>query len=49
MMSIYTEKIPQKKKKLRGKKKPAENVLGESLLEDDPAIVKLKVNVNYDA
>ena len=40
---------PPEEKKLRGKKKHTEKVLGESLLEDDLAIVKSKVNENHDA
>ena len=35
--------LSQAEEKLRGKKKHAEKVLGESLLEEDPTIVKLKV------
>ena len=38
----------QKVKKSRGKKKPAGKILGESLLEDDPAIVELAVEKRLD-
>ena len=35
-------------KKSRGKKKPAGKILGESLLEEDPAIVELAVQKKLD-
>ena len=42
-VNTHCEFPPQKEKKLRGKKKQAEKVLGESLIEDDPAIIDLAV------
>ena len=47
-VNTHCEIPPQKGKKSRGKKKPAGKILGESLLEDDPAIVELAVEKKLD-
>ena len=47
-VNTHCEIPPQKVKKSRGKKKPAGKILGESLLEDDPAIVELAVEKKLD-
>ena len=47
-VNTHCEIPPEKVKKSQGKKKSTGKILGESLLEDDPAIVQLAVEKKLD-